>query len=60
LCYYFKNRIKRISYGQQYKKCNISNSVPFEEYNEKIADEKVKKAEIIFKKLKKEYSILEN
>ncbi|MFH0875093.1 MAG: HEPN domain-containing protein [archaeon] len=39
---------------------DISNSVPFEEYNEKIADEKVKKAEIIFKKLKKEYSILEN
>jgi len=38
---------------------DISNSVPFEEYNEKIADEKVKNAERIFKKLKKEYEVLE-
>ena len=39
---------------------DVSNSVPYEEYDEKIAEEKVTKAEMIFQKLKEEYSILEN
>jgi len=39
---------------------DVSNSVPYEEYSEKIADEKVKKAEMIFQKLKGEYTILED
>jgi len=38
---------------------DISNSVPYEEYNEIIARDKINKAEIIFKKLKKDYEPLE-
>lgn len=39
---------------------DISDSVPYEEYNEEIASEKVSKAETIFNELKKEYELLED
>lgn len=38
---------------------DISNSVPYEEYDETIARDKINKADIIFKKLKKDYESLE-